>query len=464
MRLPSLLRSSIFRLALLYAALFGASALGLLGFLYGSTVVVLDRETDAAINAEVEALAEDYGRLGLSGLVTSINERLASETSRNSLYLLADPNGMPMAGNLVGWPGGAPSAAGWIDFDMHRLTTGEASEARARARVFFLTRGFRVLVGRDLRERLAFEALMEKALVWSLLATAVLGAGGGAFMGRFAERRIETINRTVGEIMRGDLGRRVPSRGGGDEFDRLADNLNRMLAEIDRLLGAMREVTDNVAHDLRQPLTRLKGRLELALLDLGPDDPRRAPLESALAEADTLLGTFNALLAIARTEAATQQDMEPVALATVIDDALELYRPLAEEKRIALERQDEPVPPLRGNRHLLSQAIANLFDNAVKYTPEGGRIEVSLAARAAEIVVAVADSGPGIPAEDRERATRRFVRLDRSRSTPGNGLGLSLVEAVARLHGGRLVLADNAPGLRAELRFPVGPAQSSGMA
>lgn len=455
MRQPSLLRNFVFRLTLAYAAAFGGSVVVLLGFLYLRTSDVLDAEADATIAAEAEGLSVDFRDHGLAGMVHELRERLADERGRNTIYLLVDADGTPVAGNLSNWPREVRREGPWVLFDLRRFEGGGTEQAAARARVFDLPNGLRLLVGRDLRERVAFERAMLEALAWALAASATLGLGGGYLLARRVLRRIRAIERTAASIVGGDLGRRIPLVGRDDEFDRLSARLNDMLAEIERLMSAMREVSDNVAHDLRRPLTRLKGRLEVALLDLAHGNPGRDAIESAIADTDILLATFNALLAIARAEATTPETMEDFDLGQVVHDAVELYRPLAEEKAIVLAYDRPPAVSVRGHPHLLAQALVNMLDNAVTYTPEGGRIGVQVARHDGRAAVTVADNGPGIPEADRARAVRRFVRLDPARSAEGSGLGLSLVDTVAKLHKGTLRLDDNRPGLKATLEISV---------
>ena len=283
--------------------------------------------------------------------------------------------------------------------------------------------------------------------MWSGLVALAIGVLGGMVMSRNMLRRVEQVNRTAERVMAGDLSDRVPRAGTDDEFDQLAANLNGMLDQIERLMTAMREVTDNVAHDLKTPLARLRARLELALL--GPQDgaAQSEAIRAAIEEADRLLATFNALLSIAEAEAgAGRRRGERLDLAEIVGAAVELYEPLAEEKGLALRFDSAPGTIIEGDRHLLSQAVANLLDNALKYGGGGGEIVVRVGRRGGRALIEVADRGPGIPEADRESVFDRFVRLEPSRSTPGNGLGLSLVRAVARRHGGTVTLADNHPG------------------
>ena len=324
----------------------------------------------------------------------------------------------------------------------------------ALARVFVLSGGYRLLVGRDLHDAQAFRSRITQTLAWAALLTLALGIAGGLFMTRNMLARVEAVNRTSARIIHGDLTQRVPLTGSGDEFDQLAGNLNAMLDQIERLMAGMRQVTDNIAHDLRTPLARLRARLEVTLLER-PDAQRYAEaLSDTIVEADRLLGTFNALLSIAEAEAGSRREtMAVVDLAEIARSVAELYDPVAEEKGLVLSVKIDAELPVNGDRHLLSQAIANLLDNALKYTPSG---TVTLAAQGSEGVarIEVADSGPGVPPDRREAVFDRFVRLEGSRSTPGNGLGLSLVRAVAKLHGGEVWLEDNEPGLKAIFILP----------
>jgi signal transduction histidine kinase len=293
-------------------------------------------------------------------------------------------------------------------------------------------------------------------LPWTVLLILVLGTAGGALMSRNMLRRLDAINRTSGEIIAGDLTRRVPLNGSGDEFDSLAENLNRMLDRIERLMKGLREVTDSVAHDLRTPLTRLRNRLEESVARLNASGAQASEIERAIAETDQLIGTFNALLLIAETDAGTTRAaMSALDLSEVAADVVELYEPLAEEKKVGLTVIPGPAVVIEGNRSLIAQALANLVDNAIKYTPAGGMVRIRAAIAGESVDLSVADSGPGIPLADRPRVTERFVRLEASRNSPGTGLGLSLVAAVAHFHRAELVLEDNVPrGLKAVLRFP----------
>ncbi len=450
-----LLTTSGVRYALFYMALFAVSVSGILGLVYGTTIGVIDRQTDATIETEVTGLREHYREGGLPALMQIIQERAAGNPGRRSLYLLVDQDFDPLAGNLPAWPETGRTDAGWIDFTVDALAgQAIAPPLIARARVFILPEGLRLLVGRDMTERRDFQSLFTEALIGALALTFALSLFGGILVSRNLLRRIDAINRSSRAILSGDLKQRMPVTGNGDEFDRLAENLNAMLDQIERLMAGMREVSDSIAHDLRSPISRLRSRLEFTLMSRPDLGAYREALVATIGEADDILATFNALLRIALAESGALRDsFQPVDLSTIARDAAELYEPVAEQKGLAFRMRVDSHLPALGNAPLLSQAVANLLDNAIKYTPPGGT--VSLAAGRGEhgLQIAVTDTGPGIPPAYRAKVLGRFVRLDASRSAPGSGLGLSLVAAVAHLHDIRLRLEDNAPGLRVVLEF-----------
>lgn len=448
-----LLDTTTFRLALIYLGLFGASALALLGYLYLATAGFMTRQTTETIQAEIAGLAEQYRTQGLPRLKRVIEQRSAAQPHRASIYLLTDQAGRWVAGNIDRWPVATPGEDGWLTFPVAVEPDGETVESRrAIAQSFRLAGRYRLLVGREVEERLLLQTRIKHALSWGLGLTLLLGLAGGLLMSRGLLRRVDVINRTTEQIMKGDLSRRIALKGArGDEFDQLATNLNAMLDQIERLLDGMRRVTDNIAHDLRTPLNRMRSRIEVALLGDSSTEDMRPVLEQTLHDAETMIGTFNALLDIARAEAGSERaEFDEINLTAVVNDVVDLYQPLAEDKGQTIKTAIAADQKIQANRHLLFQALANLLDNAIKYTPEGGRIELAVADGP---VITIADTGPGIPAEDRDRALERFVRLDETRTTPGNGLGLSLVNAVAKLHGAALILEDNEPGLRVSLDF-----------
>jgi signal transduction histidine kinase len=452
-----LLRTNTFRLAALYFLLFAISVTALLLFIYVSTADFIEQQTEATIDAEISGLAEQYQQRGLGGLIEIVRARSAAEQG-NALYLMTDAALSPLAGNLSRWPAAIQIRPGWISFPLQTERHGDNETHEALASVFVLSEGYRLLVGRDLQSAQIFRTRITRTLAWAALLTLGLGIVGGLFMTRNMLHRVESVNRTSARIIHGDLTQRVPLAGTGDEFDQLAANLNAMLDQIERLMIGMRQITDNIAHDLRTPLARLRARLEVTLLER-PDVARYAEaLRETITEADHLLGTFNALLSIAEAEAGSRRDtMAVVDLVEIAHSVAELYEPLADDKGLALTVTSDAALPVKGDRHLLSQAIANLLDNALKYAPEGA---VSLSVRRDDDAarIEVADHGPGVPPDRREAVFDRFVRLEGSRSTPGNGLGLSLVRAVAMLHGGKVWLEDNNPGLKAIFTLPAAEA------
>jgi len=431
-----------------------SSVVVLLGFIYWATAGYADRQIDETIEAEIGGLAEQYRRRGLVGLTTLITERLARDPGGASVYLLADEDLKPLVGNLSRWPEAARGSEGWIGFQLRDWGHDKSGEHRARARTFVLRRGLHLLVGRDVRDLEATRKRILVALGWGLAITAALALAAGLTMGTRVMRRIEAINQTSRDIMEGDLSRRVPTDGAGDDFGELANNLNRMLERIEQLMATVRQVSDNIAHDLRTPLTRLRTRLELARAATDLPGESQEAIERAVEDAEELLVTFNALLRIARIESESRRGgFATVDLTALVQDLAELYEPLAADKAQHLAVAVQDLVSVAGDRDLLFQAAANLVDNAIKYSPKHGHIELSAHLSSGRPEITVADTGPGIPADMHEKVLQRFFRLDESRSTPGSGLGLSLVRAVAELHGAAIALEDNQPGLRVRLRF-----------
>ena len=453
MKAAELLRSSSFRLSFIYMILFAGSVLILLGFIYWSTVGYMSAQTDATIEADITGLAEQYKVGGLNNLVSIITDRIERDPDSSLVYLFATADYTPLAGNLNSWPESKPTEDGWMNFEFADVRA-DNRIFQARARPFTLQGGLLLLVGRDTRELRATQKLIIRALVWGIFMTLAFALAGGIIMSRSMLKSIDRINQVSREIMAGDLNQRIKTRGSNDEFDQLAVNLNAMLDEIDRLMAGIRQVTDNVAHDLRTPLTRLRSRLEHTRAGMDDGNPDINDIEHSISDADQLLATFGALLRIARIEAGgLRENIEKVDLAALIRDAGELYDVVAGEKQISFDIQLEASPIVDGDRDLLFQAIINLLDNAIKYSPEAGCITLHLADDNGCAVLTISDHGPGIPAEEQDKVLQRFYRMDKSRTLPGSGLGLSLVAAVAAMHDAKLVFGDNQPGLVAELRF-----------
>lgn len=447
-----LLRSSTFRLAFLAALLFAVTGLGMLGLVRWMTASVLDQRVDLAVSAELDLLLRLQEQSGLEALAAEVNARANSLQGRYRAYLLEDGKGVVQAGNLASWPKGRTEG------DIHlRFRAADASVdpgSPVRATVTALPGGGRLLVGRLQSDRRAFEEVVNRVMLGGGGLSLVLGFGVGLILARRALGRMDRINRTAQTILDGQLQGRVPLSGDGDEFDHLSANLNSMLDRIERLVEAMRGVTRNIAHDLRTPLNRLRNRLELALIEEREGEAGLMVLAEAIGDVDGILGTFNALLGIARIEGRLpRENFRDIDLEELISGLAELYAPLAEDQGLEFSAHAQEGLEIMGDHHLLSQALANLLDNAIKYTPPGGHVILSAERRGGVVLLCVTDDGPGIPAEQRERVVEPFVRLDEARHLPGAGLGLSLVAAVAEAHGGQLLLEDAGPGLQAVLEL-----------
>ena len=476
--LGKLFRTTTFKLTLVYLTVFALFAAFLLGYFALNTRRLITEQITDTVNAEITGLSEQYRLGGIRRLVLVVDARARRPGS--SLYLVTTFAGEALAGNVTALAPGILDNPGWTETAYRRLDEtegGDRHDHEALVRVFQLPGGFRLLVGRDLEERERLYHIVLGAGRWSIAIVIVLGLAGGLFVTRRVLRRVDAMTETTRTIMGGDLSGRLPVAGTGDELDRLAGNLNVMLERIEALMHGLKEVSDNIAHDLKTPLTRLRNRCEQALRTAGSDAEYRAALEATIDESDHLIATFNALLMIARAESGQAgEDMKQFDAAEIAHSVCELYEPLAEEKGIALKVEADTVAPVSGNRELVSQALANLVDNAIKYAEpqnlpdkdqpvNGEKPEIVVRAlnERDRILLTVADHGPGIPEADRGRAVERFVRLEQSRSQPGSGLGLSLAAAVARLHGGELTLEDNHPGLKSVIALPRGgPLQNAG--
>lgn len=439
--------------------IFGASALVLIGVLRWATVGYLEQQSYATIEGEIAGLVEQYRRRGAVGLQGLVNARAAVSTGVLTLYVLADENRRPLAGNLGSLPRATADADGWFSF---MALDNARRPVQMRGRMFVLPDGKYLLVAQDQSRLESVRALIDRAALWALMGGLVLALLGGILMSSSVMGRIEAINRASREIMTGRLQSRMPVRGVNDEFDQLSENLNAMLDRIDSLIEGVRSVADNIAHDLRTPLTRLRGRLENLTARPGLDSELRGELGSAIAEADNLLATFRALLRIARIESGTHdREWTDVDLHPLLEDAWDLYQAVGEEKDIAVHLGSSSGQ-LRGDRDLLFQALCNLLDNAIKYSPPGSEVTLTAGEAGNALEISVADRGPGVPAGDLQKVMDRFYRSAAVAGVPGSGLGLALVKAIAHHHGGQLVLTDNAPGLRATLHLPRSAAPGPG--
>ncbi|WP_404365783.1 ATP-binding protein [Marinobacter sp.] len=460
MKILSQLKTSTFQLALLYMVVFATSVFLLLAFIYWRTAGFMTAQTDETIEAEIAGLAEQYRGRGVNGLITIIRERVARDPNAKSIYLFTTDDYLKLAGNLANWPEEAQSQDGWINFTLDESVGWTGPRRQARARIFEVQGGLRLLVGRDVEDLTTLKRLIETAINWGMGITLALALLGGFMMSRSTTRRIEIINNTSRKIMNGHLSLRIPTRGTQDDFDQLAENLNQMLDRIVYLMEGIRHVSDSIAHDLRTPLTRLRNQLENTLMSVDNEEAREQA-GRAVTEADQLLATFNALLRIARLETrGSTADMKPVSLGLLVSDACELYEAVAEDKNQSFQQDLDEQVLIEGDRDLLFQMVSNLIDNAIKYTPEHGDIGVTVRMEGEdEAVLEVSDSGIGIPADEKDQVFQRFYRVGKSRSLPGNGLGLSLVSAVAEIHKGEIVLSDRypdreEPGLTVSIRMP----------
>lgn len=460
-----LFRTTAFKLSLFYFAVFAVLALFLIGYIAQTTTRLLTEQMQETIEAEIKGLAEQYRIGGIRRLARTVE--LRAKRPGASLYLVTDFQGRPIAGNVAELPSGVFEAGteGAFQVSYTRLADAAATPQHAVIRVFSLPGGFTLLVGRDVGEREAFARVVRRALAFTAAALVGLGVLTWLFVSRYVSRRMESVSRTSRRIMDGDLSRRLEVTGSGDEFDRLAHNLNAMLERIERLMTGLKDVSDNIAHDLKTPLTRLRNRAETALHEAVGEEGYRASLEATIEDADQMIRTFNALLMIARSEAGSSDAaFTRIDPAEIAGDVVELYEPLAEEAGVEFRTDFAAGLRLRGNRELIGQALANLVDNALKYATVNNPAPcVDLVVRGSEeaVLCEVHDNGPGIPEEERHRVTERFFRLDESRSLPGAGLGLSLVSAVASLHGGTLTLEEaREGGVKAILSLPVEGASS----
>jgi signal transduction histidine kinase len=460
--LLQLWRTTTVRLTAIFILLFVVFSILLLAFIAYQSSIQIQQSQTRAIDREVEVLRAIDQRQGVRGIIFAV-ARLASQPGPG-IYYLGDNNGLQIVGNISNVPANVLDSEGIYSFDYtspgfnQDTLEEEGTTGYAVVRSLLLDSGLRLVVGRDVVERRGFTAIVVQGFFYAVLGILVFSVLAGALTARRVLRRIDAINATSSKIMSGNLSERIPVTDRNDEFDALATSLNAMLDRIEGLLQGLKEVTDNVAHDLKTPLTRLRNKAEAALRD--PNEAsRQEALETTIAESDKLIRTFNALLMIARAEAgAPSGAFADVDISAVVRDVADLYEPVAEEAGMTLTTDVGDGIRLRANRELIGQALVNLIENGLKYFDgaEGraGAIHVAAAIADGRLRITVSDNGPGIPAEDRPRVVQRFVRLEKSRTEPGSGLGLSLVAAVARLHRGELRLEDNQPGLTAVLDLP----------
>ncbi|MGC1352155.1 MAG: HAMP domain-containing sensor histidine kinase [Xanthobacteraceae bacterium] len=459
MLIAETLRSSTFKVALIWIAGFGALVIALFAFVYSSTASYVLNRSDRAIDADRAALIAAYEHGGRNELITTIGSLAADRRLQDRVYLLAAPSFGTIAGNLKSWPAALSGGSGRGDFSATDANPEAADQSLLRAAYETLPDGSHLLVGRNVSDFAQFARKIYFALASVVVLIFVLAVVAGITVTRRTVGRIESINATSRAIMQSGLqsglGERVPLCGSRDEWDQLAENLNSMLDRIEVLMGEVKQATDNVAHDLRTPLTRMRGRLESASARMRDSGADQALITDTMADLDDVLRMFSSLTRISQIETTTRTSgFGSVDLVEVSEAVVDLYDAAAEDKDVDLKVVGDRPMVITGDRDLLFDAVANLVDNAIKHGREAGQVTVELSRSDADAVISVADNGPGIPIDEHQHVFRRFYRLERSRCTPGNGLGLSLVAAVARLHDARIRLFDNAPGLKIELRLP----------
>jgi signal transduction histidine kinase len=454
-----MIRSASLKLAAVYGILFAFSAFALVFFLWWATTGLLDRQVEAAIRSDGQGLSERWEEGGVPNVVFTIQERMAENVDDDAIYFLTDALGRKINGNLDAWPANVVSPGVFYELNVTR----DGVKSTAEVLRYDLPGGFRLLVGRDVKGRAQLKHLLPGSLLYSGILVAVLALVGSLVMRNLFRRMVADVSSTAAAIARGDLQRRVRRSGRGDEFDDMAEAINTMLERIVKLMDGVRQVSNSIAHDLRTPIARARARLEDAAAHATGEAELRAAVERAVGDLDAVTAVFQALMRIAEIEAGSRRSaFAEVDFGPLLADLAELYGALAEERGLTLTLRVPDTLPAYGDRDMIQQALANLLDNAIKFSPEGGTISLSAELLDKRVRITVADQGPGIPEADRSRATERFFRGEQARNTPGSGLGLALVQAVATLHDGALVLEDASPGLRAVIILPTAPARMNG--
>ena len=459
-RLRKLFSITAVRLTILYSLLFGATALGLIFYVTAGTVKILKQQVTVSINDELKELSAIYEESGLNSTIAALEVR--SRAPGANLYIVSNPAGQILAGNVLDLETGVMNKIGWTyhPFSYTRFDNSKDGELLALARIVELPNGMRLLIGRDIGEPEKFRHLIFNALALALGAMVTLGVLAWFFVGRRMLNRVDLVARSTDRIMSGDREERLPISGSGDEFDRLSNRLNAMLDRINLLDEGLKQVSDNIAHDLKTPLTRIRNTVEASLVKRNNNSKHREALENVLTESENLIKTFNALLMISQVESgSTAAQMKQQNISDIISDIVELYEPAAEEQNFQLNSQIAPALMVNGNRELLSQMISNLIDNALKYGKSADSDQSSINIKAnlsgGKVSISIADKGAGIAESEHAKVLQRFYRLEQSRSLPGSGLGLALVNAIAKMHFATLTLSDNKPGLMVSINFPL---------
>ncbi len=449
------------RLTALFILIFVVASVGLLAFIAYQSSIVIQQNQIRDIEREIRQLQRTESRRGIRAVAIAV-EALSNRPGPG-IYYLGDDVGRMLVGNVADFPASVLGSEGVHTFDYERAnafngedtdTTREGRSGYALVESVVLQSGLRLVVGRDIVERRSFTAIIFQGFFFGVIGIVVLSTLAGGLTAMRVLKRIDGITATSTKIMSGNMSERVSVTRRNDEFDRLATSLNAMLDRIEQLMQGLKEVTDNIAHDLKTPLTRLRNKAEAAAREGVNAEDRQKALETTIEESDQLIRTFNALLMIARVEAGTPSGaLSNIDISEVVADVAELYAPVAEDAGMLLEASVPEGIMLRANRELIGQALVNLVENAIKYAADSDeetkRITLGLRETDERVIIEVADSGPGIPEPDRKHVVERFVRLEKSRTEPGSGLGLSLVSAVAQLHKGAFRIEDNEPGVRA---------------
>ncbi|GBQ83667.1 two component sensor histidine kinase [Gluconacetobacter johannae DSM 13595] len=457
-------RSASLRFSLGYGVLFALSSILFMSFIWWGTIGFLERQVETAINADARALSQRWAEGGLPTLALTIDDRLEQNLDDDAIYLMVDPSGHRLAGNLSEWPAPVVRTDAWYALQVTRAGMQDTAQVHA----FDLPGGFRLLVGRDIRARAVLRRLLTDSLLWAWMMVTLLAVSGAVLVHGMFRRMIKSVAQTTSAIAHGDLSRRMPLVGNGDELDQVAEAINEMLDRIVRLMDGVRQVSNAIAHDLRTPITRARTQLEDAALHAHGEDELRAAVERAVGHLDNVTAVFEALLRIAQIEAGSRRSaFAPFDLAPLLVDVGDLYEAVAEERQIRLVLRLPPSLPFYGDSAMMQQAVANLLDNAIKFSPAGGTVTLAAALGPAlpglamsapgrnAVSIAVTDEGIGMNEADLARASERFFRAETARNTPGAGLGLSLVQAIVQLHGGVLRLRAQQPGLSVRMILPV---------
>ena len=449
-------RLSTSRLSALFVGIFAAGIVILLTAVYILTSRVLDHEVDVVIQAEVNGLLDEYRRGGILQLIENLNRRADNWGRTGAVYLLVDAQGRRIAGNIAGWPSPVDTGDKWIEFNIDASEHGGVVAHPVRAQAFRLPSGRALLVGTDVLERKRLASRMRSAMIWGTALCLGLSVLVTWIYSQRVRRRVAAVANTCDTIMSGEMSERLAIEGSRDEFDELAATVNRMLDRIEQQTNLLRTTFDSAAHDLRAPLYRARVRIEEALQHRELETGSRGVMEATLAELERVQRTLGTLLQIAQADAYSRElPLEEVDLAALAQEIVDLYQPEASERSLTLTYEGEDQALVRGNQQLLAQVLVNLVENALKYVPASGRVDVGLQQDGDHITLTVADNGPGVPYEDRQRILQPFMRLERDRSQSGSGLGLSLVASVIRLHRGTIELLDNHPGLTVRCRLPL---------